>query len=59
MTKDFSELSDGTKFTFNGQEYEKISVVKISCCKSVNAKAVANTSQRVFIQPKARVEVSE
>lgn len=59
MIKKFSELENGTKFTFNGTEYEKIAAVKVSCCKSINAKSTANAKQRVFIVPAAEVEVTE
>lgn len=59
MTKKFSELADGTKFTYNGTEYEKIAAVKISCCKSINAKASANDAQRIFLAPNTEVEVND
>lgn len=59
MTKTFDELSNGTKFIHNGTEYEKIANVKISCCKSINAKAVANEKTRIFVAPKTTVEIKD
>lgn len=59
MIKKFSELSVGTKFIYNNTEYEKISQVKVSCCKSLNAKSTANEKQRIFVIPAAEVKVVE
>jgi hypothetical protein len=58
MIKKFNELADGTKFTYNGVEYEKIKAVKISCCKSINAKATANEKQRIFLAPNTEVTIN-
>jgi len=58
MTQTFNELENGTKFTYNGVEYEKIQAVKISCCKSINAKATANEKQRIFLTPNTEVTVN-
>lgn len=59
MTKKFGELSDGSKFKINDVEYEKIAAIKISCCKSINAKSTANESQTTYIQPSTDVEAIE
>lgn len=58
MTQKFNDLTDGTKFTFNGTEYEKITAVKISCCKSINAKSTTNEQQKIFVPPNTEVEVN-
>jgi hypothetical protein len=48
MEKEFNLVSVGEKFSVNGIEYVKIQEVRISCCKSVNAQASTNSSQRTF-----------
>ena len=40
----FSELAVGDKFIANGTEYVKTDTVKVSCCKSVNAKQTSNNA---------------
>ena len=44
----FSDLQVGNNFTVNGVEYTKITEVKISCCKSVNAQTTANASNKTY-----------
>ena len=59
MKQKFNDLPEGTIFTLNNTEYEKISAIKISCCKSINAKSTTNEHQRVFITPNTEVEVKD
>lgn len=59
MNKVFTELTDGEVFTFNNAEYRKIAQVKVSCCRSINAEEVNNTSNRVFIIPSQEVQVND
>jgi len=56
MIKKFNELENGQKFTFNGIEYEKMAAVKVSCCRSINAKNISNEQQQTFIAPNQEVE---
>lgn len=51
MEKQFNELNVGDKFFVNGTEYTKLVEVKVSCCKSINAQASADVSQKTFFQP--------
>jgi hypothetical protein len=48
MEKTFAQVQVGENFSVNGLEYTKIEAVKVSCCQSVNAVAVGNTSNRTF-----------
>lgn len=57
MIKKFNELTDGEKFKLNEIEYEKIPAIKVSCCRSINAKNIANEQQQTFVQPNQEVEV--
>lgn len=59
MIKRFSELENGARFTLNEKEYEKVNSVKVSCCKTINAKLVANDAQRIFVTPTTEVAVAE
>lgn len=58
MNKTFSELSNGDKFSLNGKEYVKVSEVKITCCKRINAHAVSNTNERILVQPSTTVTIN-
>lgn len=59
MNKQFKDLVDDTVFKYNGLEYKKISTVKISCCRSINAEDTTNPKNRIFIQPQVEVEVND
>jgi hypothetical protein len=59
MNKPFKDIVENETFAFNGIEYVKIPTVKISCCRSVNAKAKDNENNRVYIQPSQEVEVND
>lgn len=53
MNKLFSEIGVGQEFKIQGSDtvYKKIELVRISCCKSINAEEVANASSRTFFAP--------
>jgi hypothetical protein len=57
MKQKFSELPEGTKFIFADKEYQKIKKLKISCCKSINARGVVNNADTLFIDAKIEVQV--
>lgn len=59
INKKFKDLAVGDKFTLNGIEYSKITEVKISCCKRVNAQAVANDKNRLNVTPDTEVVVND
>lgn len=59
MKKTFDQVAVGSQFTHNGVEYKKTDVVKVSCCKSINAIATTNEKDRIYVQPTQEVEVSE
>jgi hypothetical protein len=44
----FTDLQVGDTFTVNGASYSKIPEVKISCCKSINAQATANSNNKTY-----------
>ena len=57
--KKFQDLADNDVFKSNGIEYKKIPMVKISCCRSINAEQVDNPTQRIFLKPDTEVEVND
>lgn len=59
MIKKFHEVENNTTFKINGMDYTKVPVVKISCCKSINAVQVDNEKNRLYIQPSTEVEVND
>jgi len=54
----FGSLAVGSTFTYQGQEYTKLTKVKISCCKFTNAELKSNTKIRVGLQDATTVQVS-
>lgn len=54
-----ADIAEGSLFTKDGVEFKKLPTVKISCCRSINAEQVANTNNRVFINPTDEVEVND
>lgn len=59
MNKQFKDLADGEIFKHNSLEYKKIALVKVSCCRSINAEETTNANNRTFIQPLTEVEVND
>lgn len=55
----FNEVTEGAIFTKEGIEFKKIPLVKISCCRSINAEQTANASERIFVSPNDEVEVND
>ena len=55
----FKNVADNAVFKSNGIEYKKIPMVKISCCRSINAEQVDNPTQRIFLKPDTEVEVND
>lgn len=58
MNKNFTELSTGDRFTFNGREYVKMQELRISCCKTINAQSIENSNDRIYVQPNTVVVVN-
>lgn len=58
MNKSFSELAVGERFTINSTEYVKTQEIKVSCCRSINCQAVADPSNKTYIQPSTAVTVN-
>lgn len=52
----FSEVSVGQKFKMNNIVYEKIEQLKVSCCRSINAKRTDN-NETLMVQPNSEVEI--
>lgn len=59
MKKEFKDITEGQTFQHNGLEFKKIPMVKISCCRSINAEECANANNRTFIPPQTEVEVND
>lgn len=56
--KQFSELSVGDRFSYNGVEYIKTQEVRISCCRSVNCQAVNDPNHKTFVSGTALVNIN-
>ena len=56
-TKKFMEIAVGSRFVTEGQQYEKITDERISCCKVINAKLVADNNQKIQVLPLTEVQV--
>lgn len=59
MKKKFEELDHDQMFVKDGVEFKKIPLVKVSCCRSINAEQTGNTNNRIFINPGDEVEVND
>lgn len=59
MKVQFKDLEVNKTFKVNDVTYTKIEAVKISCCKSINAKKVDNESETIFIPPSVEVDVDD
>lgn len=59
MNKQFKDINEGETFKYNNLEYKKITAVKVSCCRSINAEETANANNKTFIQPLVEVEVND
>lgn len=59
MNKSFKELEDGAVFKFKDNEFKKIPVVKVSCCRSYNSESTSNANQRIFVKPDEQVEIND
>lgn len=57
--KPFQDVAISSEFTFNDKKYTKIANVRVSCCKSINAVAVDDSQNRIFVQPQQEVQVEE
>lgn len=58
-TKQFKDLNLNDEFTLNGIAYKKIEEKRISCCRSINACAVANETNKIQVKPLDEVTVSD
>jgi hypothetical protein len=58
-TVQFKDVSVGSEFTMNSIKYKKIDSIKISCCRSVNAHATSDASQKTFVQPATEVQIDD
>lgn len=58
MTKKFSELAVGERFTLNGVEYIKTQEVRVSCCRSVNAQLINDANNKTFVGGNTVVNVN-
>lgn len=58
MNKLFQELKVGDRFLLNGQEFIKTEDVRVSCCRSINAKAVNDSNSTTYVQPTVTVVVN-
>ena len=57
MNKTFAQLTNGARFSLNGNSYIKVQEVKVSCCKTVNAHLASDPNNRIYIRPETTVIV--
>lgn len=55
----FKDLVVGAVFTYKNNEYIKVDMKKITCCKFVNAKLKADPKQEIGVSPQQKVEIAE
>lgn len=58
MNKLFQDLNVGDRFLLNGQEFVKIDDVRVSCCRTINAKASNDNANTTYVQPNTTVVVN-
>lgn len=58
MQKQFSEINVGDVFIVNNESFKKLTEVKVSCCKSINAEALTNSNNRVYFPNNTVVDVN-
>ena len=58
MNKLFQDLNIGDRFLLNGQEFVKIEDVRVSCCRTINAKASNDNTNTTYVQPNTTVVVN-
>jgi hypothetical protein len=58
MQRLLSDVPVNATFTVNGVQYKKIDEVKVSCCRSINAEAVDNPSNKTFFPGNTLVETN-
>jgi hypothetical protein len=59
MNKQFKDLNDDEIFKFNGEEFKKITLIRVSCCRSYNAQSTDNADKKTFLKPDEQVEVND
>jgi hypothetical protein len=58
MNKLFQDLKVGDRFIYNGQEFVKTEDIRVSCCRTINAKASNDSNNTTYIQPGTSVVVN-
>jgi hypothetical protein len=59
MMVKFKDVAENTLFSKDGVEFKKIQLVKISCCKTINAIQVLDPRNRVLFNQEDEVEVND
>jgi hypothetical protein len=59
MLKLFKDVAENTNFNKDGIEYIKTATVRVSCCKSINARTVGDANQTIFVSPETEVETND
>lgn len=58
MNKTFGELAVGDRFSINGKEYVKTQEIRISCCQRINAQSIANSNEKIKVDPSTTVTIN-
>jgi hypothetical protein len=58
-TKQFKDLNVDDQFELAGVSYKKIEEKRVSCCRSINACAVANPEHKIQVKPLDEVSVND
>jgi hypothetical protein len=59
MKKQFKDLNVDDEFTLNNNTYKKITDVKVSCCRKLNACLVQDANHKIQVKPLEEVEVKD
>lgn len=52
----FANIANDTVFVYNGQDYKKISEIRVSCCRKLNAMLISN-GEKVFVPDNAVITI--
>lgn len=55
IEKKFSQLSAGDRFIVHSNEFVKVPDTKISCCKSINAQLLTDSTHQIHLSDDTQV----
>lgn len=58
-TIEFKDLTEGAEFVYNSIKYKKIPPMKVSCCQTLNAENLEDSSKKIMVRPLEKIEINE